>query len=156
MLQYTTYVRYEVTSALDLMLDGADSRLNDSYFQAWAASFADFVCDNGPSSNRFARTIGGDMQTDTQNTCPSGASTPVNAAINRLGITYNHCYRPRTQLANHAVVNHGSSLLSGWDTRNRMGPYLHPLYPAGQGTVTTPRHPTYAAGRVFDHLYHGV
>lgn len=139
-LQYTTYVRYEVTALIDLMLEGADARLGDAFFTLWANSWADFVCDDDPDAtgNEFASDIGGG-----DGTTKAGP----------LGFDHDS-FRGRSN-AGTQVLHGGSAYLSGWDSRERILAYMGPLYPVS-GTAATPNRPAFAGSRVFASFYHGL
>ena len=148
-LQYTTYIGGEISGYMDLMLEGFDPRLNATYFSWWANSFADLVCDDkgsgGGTGDRFARTIGGDLES----TPPKNCSVDPNPTpgVELLGLRYNHCYRTRPP--NHRLVLNAYNLLSAYDSRNRMGPYIYQFYPY-QGTHEAPSLPGFAASQALN------
>jgi hypothetical protein len=150
-LQYTTYVRYEISAYIDLMLDGADSRLDSAFFSEWANSLADFVCDGDPENTGLdgARCIGGDLLSDTTS-CSNYSTNPT---VNRCGITYHHCYRSR--ISRSRLVNSTYIHLAGWDSRNHAEPYIVSRYPHG-GSSSAPTYLDVPAGRVFNRFYHGA
>jgi hypothetical protein len=145
-LQYTTYIGGEISGYMDLMFEGFDVRLNSEYFSMWANSFADLVCDDkgsgGGTGDRFARTIGGDLESDATKNCSTDPNpTP---GVELLGLRYNHCYRSRPP--NHRLVTNAYHLLSPYDSRNRMGPYIYQFYPY-QGTVSVPSLPGFSSAQ---------
>ena len=151
-LQYSTYVRYEIPAYIDLMLDGADARLDDDFWQPWAAGFADRVLDGDPESTGLmgARTIGGDLLPDAT-TCVDSSDQPGDPIPDRCGILYHHCFGSR--VADDRILENGAGVfLHGWDALGKIGPALHPQYPTS-GTVTTPNRPGYVAGRFFTMVY---
>lgn len=151
-LQYTTYVRYEIPAWLDLALDGADDRLDDTFFTEWANSLADFVLDGDPESTGLsaARSIGGDLKPNATS-CTS--YDPDTSPVYRAGIIYNHCFSYR--LTDERLGTGAFVLLAGYDTSNHAEPYLHDRYPA-LGSSAVPTNPTFAAGRVFNLYRHNA
>lgn len=144
-LQYTTYVGNEISAYTELAMEGFDDRLDERYFAAWANSLADLVCDDkgsgGGAGDRFARTIGGDLESDASNPCPGGAGS-ARGTTSLLGVPYNHCYRRRPP--NHRLVLGAFALLAPYDTRGRIAPYIGQFYPYGGGTAEAPTEPGYA------------
>jgi hypothetical protein len=138
-LQYTTYVRYEVSAYLDLMLEGVDERLDDEFFTTWANALADLVLDDDPDAtgDALARTIGGD--------------NPPNDR--RCGIEYNHTYRSRANRTRW--VDGAYQGLEGWDTRRRIHDIGLSYFAAVESNASEPNRAEIPAARIFTNFYHG-
>lgn len=135
-LQYTTYVRYEISAYVDLLLEGFDPRLGDAYMSEVAHSFADFVIDGDPegTGDLLASSIGGD------------------AGDGRCGIHWTD-YRSRIQNAPTRWQDSSWGLLEGWDARGHIletGFDFYGRHPSLRDEVSP-----YLAARILTSRYHG-